>query len=117
MRQRTDRELDQEPLVPEDLVLEEDLVDDLLRAADDVRAAQIASGLEVLARKRRPAALSPDSVHHLRERRERLVRRLLGGLRDEAVRVDAERQRLVTCLDRSPPVELGERREALGHPA
>jgi hypothetical protein len=47
VRKRADRELDQEPIVLEDLVLEEDLLDDLLRAADEVRAAQLARPIEV----------------------------------------------------------------------
>ena len=40
VRQRADRELDEEAVVAEELVLEEDLLDHLLRAADEVRAAQ-----------------------------------------------------------------------------
>ena len=39
VRQRPDAELDEEAVVAEELVLEEDLLDDLLRAADEVRAA------------------------------------------------------------------------------
>ena len=50
VRERADAELDQEAVVAEDLVLEEDLLGDLLRAADEVRAAQRAGGVELLAR-------------------------------------------------------------------
>ena len=40
MRRPTDPELHEEAVVPEDLVLEEDLLDDLLGRPDEVRAAQ-----------------------------------------------------------------------------
>ena len=74
----------------QDLVLEEDLLDHLLRAADEVRAAQRRGCVVVGARPRRPAALPADRVHRRRVR-ERLVERLLRRVRDVAVRVDAER--------------------------
>src|SRR3954464_10991655 len=73
VRQRADAELDEEPLVPEDLVLEEDLLHDLLGVADEVRAAQGARGLELVAAHRRPAALAADPVHGGLEGGERLV--------------------------------------------
>src|SRR5687768_8735587 len=49
VRQGPDGELDEEPVVLEDLVLVEDLLHDLLRAADEIRAAQRPRGLELLA--------------------------------------------------------------------
>ena len=48
--------------------------------------------VEVLARHRRPAALAPDPVHHGREGGKGLVGRVLRGVGDVAVRVDAQRQ-------------------------
>ncbi len=102
----------------EDLVLEQDLLDHLLRAAHEVRAVQRRPGLVLLARQRRPPALSPDRVHHLRDVGERLVERLLRSLRDVAVRVDAEgRERVVPRLVRGVAVQLRERREPLRKPA
>ena len=103
--------------MPEDLVLEEDLLGDLLRAADEVRAAQIAAGLELLAGHRRPAALAADAVHHRLQAREGDVGGGLRGVGDEAVRVDAQRQAVVPGLGGGLAVQLGERREALGLPA
>jgi hypothetical protein len=47
VRQVADADLPQEPVVSKQLVLEQDLLDDLLRVADDQRAA-----------------LAPDRVHH-----------------------------------------------------
>src|SRR4051812_43456738 len=97
----TDAELDQEAVVLEDLVLEEDLLDQLLRAADERCAVERARGLEVLALQRPPAALPTDPVHHQLLSGKRDVCRLLRGLCDEAVRVDAERRRRnVSGLDR-----------------
>src|SRR3954447_11990212 len=58
------RDLQQEPLVAEDLVLEEDLVDHVLRAADEVCAAPRARRVEVLSCHRPPAAFAADLVHH-----------------------------------------------------
>src|SRR5215217_7117375 len=64
MREGPDAHLHEEAVVPEDLVMEEDLLDDLLRAADEVGAPQRARRVELLARHRRPAALPADAVHH-----------------------------------------------------
>ena len=58
VRQRADAHLQQEPVVVEDLVLEQDLLDDLVRAADEVRAAQLVRGEVLLAAS---AAASPRS--------------------------------------------------------
>ena len=60
---------------------------------DEVRAAQRARRLEVVPVHRRPAALPPDLGHHRVERRPGRVGRLLRGVRDVPVRVDAERGR------------------------
>ena len=77
----------------EDLVLEEDLLGHLLRAADEVRAAQgRAPASNCGAGHRRPAALAADPVHHRREGGEGVVGGGLRRLGDEAVRVDAERR-------------------------
>src|SRR4051794_21331966 len=100
-------------MVAEELVLEEGLLDHPLRATDEVGAAQRARRVEVLARDRRPAAFPPDAVHHLRERRERLVRCGLRRLGDEAVRIDRQRGRLMPGLDRRAAMELCEGHEAL----
>ena len=55
VRHRADAQLEQEAVVPEELVLEEDLLDHLVRAADEVRAAQGRG------RRRSPAAASAAS--------------------------------------------------------
>ena len=70
-------ELDEEAVVAEELVLEEDLLDDLLGRADEVRAAKRCRGVVVGTRHRRPAALVADPVHRRGDVRERLVERLL----------------------------------------
>ena len=63
----------------EDLVLEEDLLDDLLGAADEDCAPRSVRDASNCARlDRRPAALAADAVHHLGERAEKVVGRLLG---------------------------------------
>ena len=112
-----DGQLEQEPAVPEDLVLEQDLLDDLLWAADEVRTAERPRGLELLARHRRPTALTSDLGHHRLERRPRYVGRLLRRVGDEAVRVDAEGRGVASRLVRGAAMDLGERREALGQAA
>jgi hypothetical protein len=53
----------------------------------------------------------------VRERAIGDVHRPLGGLGDKAVRVDAERRRLVAGLPGGTAVELREGREPLGQPA
>jgi hypothetical protein len=75
VRNGADAELHEEAVVAEDLVLPEDLLGDLLRRADEVRALQGGRRVELLAGHRRPAALAADAVHHLRERSERGVAR------------------------------------------
>src|SRR4051794_7910182 len=92
MRQRADARLHQEPVVAEELVLEEDLLDHLLRAADDERTPPRAERVEVLALHGRPASLAADCRHHLR-----VAGKELTGIADVAVRVDAERGPAVTC--------------------
>ena len=115
MRQRPDGDLQEKPVVTEDLVLEQDLLDHVLRAADKIRAPARARRVEVLPCHRPPAALLPDLVHHLRERGECVVRGLLGRLCDVAVRIDAQRNLggIVPGLGRCASVKLGERREPL----
>src|SRR5690606_5086142 len=66
MRDGADAELREEAPMTEDLVLEQDLVDDLLRAADEQRAAGAAQRVELLARHGRPAALAAEAAHDLR---------------------------------------------------
>jgi len=62
VRDRADAQLEQEALVAEELVLEEDLLDDVIRAADEARAPQRARGVERFPRQRRPTALAADPV-------------------------------------------------------
>jgi hypothetical protein len=77
VRDRADAHLREEALVAEELVLEEDLLRDLLRAADDERAARAAEGVELRGRHRRPPALAPDPVHHRRVGTGELAHRVL----------------------------------------
>ena len=86
-------------------------------AADEVRSAERARRLELVAAHRRPATLAPDLGHHRLERRPRDVCRFLRRVGDEPVRVDAEGRGGAVQLERRPAVDLGERREALGHAA
>src|SRR5688500_3877802 len=60
VRQRADGKLQAEAVVAEPFVLQEDLVDHLLRGADEVGAVQGGAGVELLARLRRPPALFAD---------------------------------------------------------
>jgi hypothetical protein len=99
--------------VAEELVLEEDLVDDLLRAADDERASAGAQGVEGRPLHRRPAALAADRGHHLGVGREELCRRPLGRIRDVPVGVDRQRQPPVPGRGARPAMQLGKRHEAL----
>ena len=69
----------------EKLVLVEDLLDDVLWGADEVRTAHGRRGVVVGARVRRPAALAADLVHLRCDERERLVECLLLRLGDVAV--------------------------------
>src|SRR3712207_9012545 len=92
MRDRADADLRHKALVAEELVLEEYLLRDLLRAADQERAAHRAPRLELLARQDGPATLATDPVHHRGVGGEVLVARSLVGLGHVGVRVDADRQ-------------------------
>src|SRR5439155_1195702 len=76
----------------EQLVLVKDLGRDLVRRPNKVRAARATLGLELLAARRRPAALAPDPRHHIRVRRVRIVGDLPRVVPDQAVRVDAHAQ-------------------------
>src|SRR5918994_1852055 len=92
VRQRTDADLRHKALVAEELVLEEYLLYDLLRAADHERSVGRATHLELPAAHRRPPTLAADPVHHRGVSRVVLVARLPGGLGHVGVRVDADRQ-------------------------
>ena len=113
VRQRADAELHEEAAVPEDLVLEEDLLDHLLRAADEVRAALRPRRLE-----RRPLEVGGQP----RSRPMRSIVRLNAGNASSAARCDVSAtkpceliesagDRIVPGLDRRLPVILRERRE------
>ena len=103
-------------LVAEQLVLEEDLLGDLLGAADEVRAAQrratrrTARGVSGGQPRSRPMR-----AHHVGVRAGTIVGGLLRVVGDVAVRVDADRQlgSWPAAADRLA-VEIDERREALG---
>src|SRR5690606_8487186 len=86
----THGELQEEAVVAEQLVLEEDLVDDLGRAADEVRSAQPPLGVELRARGGRPATLAADPAHRLREGAPGEVGGTVAVLGEEPVRVDAQ---------------------------
>ena len=92
VRKRADAHLDEEPIEPEQLVLVENLGRNLVRRPNEVRAARATLGLELLAARRRPAALAPDLRHHIRVRRVRIVGDLPRVVPDQAVRVDAHAQ-------------------------
>ena len=104
-----DRELGEKPLVPEDLVLVEDLLDHLPRAADRERAAQRPRGLELLWRHRGPAPFAPEARHHLGIPRVEGADRILRALGDERVRVDPDRQTvgIVAAATTSLPEQIG----------
>src|SRR5690242_12998989 len=106
MRHRAEARLHEEAIVTEQLVLEADLLDHFLNAADNECAAACAQRVEVLPRRRRPAALAPDRRHHVRVRLVELVR-----VADVAVRVDAQ------AHPSRPAKQLRERHEPLGHAA
>src|SRR6266511_2849675 len=92
VRERTHADLPEEPLVAEDLVLAEDLVDHLLRAAHQERAGGRAQDVELGSADPGPSSLRADPVHHRRVRGEELVGGPLRRLRDVRVRVDPERE-------------------------
>ena len=119
MRHRPDAHLQQKPLISEDLVLAQDLVGDLLRAAHQQRALGPAHRVELPAPDRQPAAFPPDGVHGRGVVREERVGRALRRVADEAQRVDAQRhgQRIVPGARGRGPIELRKRREAIGHAA
>ena len=74
-----------ERTVIDDLVLEEDLVDYLLRATDDHRAAKSRFGVELSPGRGRPASLSADSCHGLGKGRVSQFGRGPGVVGDEAM--------------------------------
>ena len=97
VRHRADGHLGEKAVVVKELAFVENLVDDFLRAADEERAMWCAGGVEMLARRRRPAALPPDMRHDFGVRREERVRRLAAVGRDEGVRVDADARGAMPC--------------------
>ena len=111
-----DAHLGEEAAVPEDLVLLEDLLDHLLRAADHEGALRRAHDVELLARHRRPSPLAPDPGHHVRVAGVELTRGPLGCLGHIGVRVDADREcrRVVPGAPRGLAVEVDQRPEPLG---
>src|SRR5215212_6879934 len=116
VRHRADADLRHESLVAKELVLEQDFLHDLLRAADDERPARRAAHLELPTAHRRPSALAADPVHHRGVGGVVLVARSLGSLGHVGVRVDADREksRIVAGPSRGLAVEPGERCEVLG---
>src|SRR3954452_16397996 len=60
VRQRAEAGLEEEAVVPEDLVLEEDLLDDLVDASDEKVSAARPPGVVIVARHRREAALAAN---------------------------------------------------------
>ena len=74
----------------EELVLAQNLVDDLLRIANEQRAARRTRRVELTTSRRRPATLSPDPRHRLGVRREERVGRLVRVVCKKTVRVDAD---------------------------
>ena len=119
VRQGADAHLHEIARVPERLVLAQDFLDHLLRRADRKMPACRASAIEMLARRRRPAAFFADMRHLRRVAREKLVGGSLRGFRHVAVGVDADRQLLhvVAGATRGLPEQIDERREALRQPA
>src|ERR1700682_1309920 len=113
----TDAELEQGALMTEDTVLEEDLLDDLSRAANEVGAAQVTAGLEALAGQRRPVALPSDAVHGRLVWREGQVGGPLRGVGDEAVGVDAQGRDCLTGATGGFAMKLGNGCEPLRHSA
>lgn len=60
-----DGDLQEEPIVAEEFVLEQDLLDHLLRISDDQGAPRLDRAVEALPRRRRPAAFTTDPRHDL----------------------------------------------------
>ena len=118
VRHRADADLGEEAVVAEDLVLEEDLLDDLLRAADDERAAGRAQRVEL-----RRASVGgqprsrPIAFIIVRVGREELVARPAASLGHVSVRVDADRQRRRMARPARRPLAVAARRAARSAPA
>src|SRR5215218_223944 len=119
VRHRADADLRHESLVAKELVLEQDFLHDLLRAADDERPARRAAHLELPTAHRRPSTLLADPVHHRGVRGKVLLACLPGRFGHVGMRVNANRQsrRVVSGPSRGLAVEPGERHEVLGLPA
>ena len=85
VRDGPDAKLKEHALMTEYLVLEENLLDDFIGVPDEVSAPQGPGRFELRAGDARPAALTSDLCHHRGVRREIIIRRLPGIVRDEAV--------------------------------
>src|SRR6202034_1171199 len=111
-----DADVAEEAVVVKQLVVGDDLLRHLLWRAHEQMTLRRAARIELSATHRRPAALAPDAVHHLRVGPEELVGRALGGVSYVHVRVDADRQ--LRGLHLSSPgrlaIKLYQRREASG---
>ena len=88
---------------------------DRRRVADQECALRARHGVELRARRRRPAAFAADLRRQMRPARKEGVLRLRVGLADEAHRVNADLELLGQCPARWPAlaVEIDERAEAL----
>src|ERR1700729_3292131 len=100
MWQYADADVAKEAIVVEQLVVGEDLPRDLLGRAYEQVALWRAAGVELGATHRRPAALAPNAIHHLRVGPEELVGGALGTVGDVHVRVDADRRARFACAVR-----------------
>ena len=89
-RNGTHGELDQVAILPEDLVLVEDLLHDLLGVAQDQGAMKPRLGFQLPCGHGRPPSFPPDSVHGRQEGRHRHGSGVSGLFGDEAVGVDAD---------------------------
>ena len=93
MLERRCAHLDQEARVAEDRVIVEQFLDDVVDRPDQEGAAGGAFVVVVVASAGLPTALASDLVHHRLVRRVDEVLRLLRGLPDDGVGVDAALQR------------------------
>ena len=116
VRQRADAELHEEAVVAEELVLEEDLLDDLLRAADEVRAAQ-RRGWPRTARASSAASRARGrcwSIIALERREGARPRRACEVSAMKPCELMLNGRRSWPACGRGLAVQLDERREALG---
>ena len=113
MSNGADADLRQIPVVAEQLVLPQQLLDDLLGGADGQRAARRAQGVVLVAPGGRPTALAADPVHHRQVGLGEGAVRVGLGCADEGVGVnrDAGAGRVVTCRGERLAVQVNERRK------